>query len=197
MIKISLLASLLLMGCFHAKKVPVAAKPRPAGPTILALFSDAKASPKVGDLITVQVVENASGSKKRTSSAEKKNDLSGSLDFETQDTANNGKLGIKSKNKYDSADKYVKQGSLVANVTAIVEEVFPNGNVRIQGQQEIQLDKGIQTIALRGIARPEDISNTNTVLSTRLASAKISYKSKNEPDIHRYGLLGWLFNWVF
>ncbi|MFN0118758.1 MAG: flagellar basal body L-ring protein FlgH [Elusimicrobiota bacterium] len=188
---------LMCSGCFGHKKIAPVVQAPPAGPNIISFFSDSKITPKVGDLITVQVVENASGSKKSTSSADKNTDISADMKMDTTDKTYDGKLGMKTKNKYDADNRYVKQGSLVANVTAVVEEVYPNGNARISGTQEISIDKGMQVITLTGIARPEDISNTNTILSTRLAKAKISYRSKNEPAIHRQSLLGWLVGLVF
>lgn len=190
------LVCLSLGGCFSSRKVPPPA-PVSHAPNIISLFSDARITPKVGDLVTVQVMESSSGSKKNTSRADKNTDLSADMKLDTTNDSSKAKVGLKTKNNYDADSRYVKQGSLVANITAVVEEVYPNGNALLRGSQQISLDKGIQTITLVGVVRPEDISPGNTVLSTRLANARITYRSKNEPDIHRRSLLGWLVGLVF
>ncbi|HMX42598.1 MAG TPA: flagellar basal body L-ring protein FlgH, partial [Elusimicrobiota bacterium] len=84
-----------------------------------------------------------------------------------------------------------------ANTTARVTEILPGGLLRLEGEQTIVLEGGEQTIRLKGLARPADIGPGNTILSTRLADARIEYKSRKEPSVHRRGLLAWLVGIVF
>jgi flagellar L-ring protein precursor FlgH len=56
-----------------------------------------------------------------------------------------------------------------------VARVLPNGNLIVQGEKWLALNKGEEFIQLRGIVRPEDISANNTIVSTLVADARISY----------------------
>lgn len=178
-----------------AKKVIVKAPP-PAEPPILMLYSDPRAS-KVGDLVTVQIVENSKGSRRVSSKADKESDLN--ADVKTVNAGRNATntLGLKVTNDNKAESRLERRGSLVAAVTAMVMEVFPDGNLRIEAEQEIILEGAPQTIKLKGILRPADIGPGNTVASTRLAAARIEYRSRKEPGIHHRGLLSTIFGWVF
>jgi len=129
--------------------------------------------------------------------AEKETDLSADVKTSNTGRASKNSLGLKVTNDTKAETGLERRGSLVAAVTARVTEVMPDGNLRIEAEQEILLEGGLQTIRLKGILRPADIGPGNTVLSTRLASARIEYKSRKEPGLHRQGLLSWIFGWVF
>jgi flagellar L-ring protein precursor FlgH len=184
---------LLAVGC--AKPVIVQAPP-PAEPPLMMLFSDPRAS-RVGDLVTVQIVENSKGSRKVSSVADKETDLSADVKTVNAGRTSKNTLGLKVTNDTKAETGLERRGSLVAAVTARVTEVMPGGNLRIEAEQEIVLEGALQTIRLKGILRPADIGPGNTVLSTRLASARIEYKSKKEPGLHRRGLLSWIIGVVF
>ena len=63
------------------------------------------------------------------------------------------------------------QGAIAVQVA----KVLPNGNLVVQGEKWIKLNQGDEFIQLRGIIRPEDISPLNTVPSSLVADARISY----------------------
>jgi flagellar L-ring protein precursor FlgH len=187
----------LLLACRHAPPPPVdPVAQAPTGARIMSLFTDERAS-RVGDLVTVQIYESSRGSRRVSSVAEKTGDLS--VDMKTLNAGKTGKnnLGLKTTDNYEGTSGLERKGSLMASVSAQVKDVLPNGNLLLEGHQEIRLEKSIQIISLKGIARPQDIAQGNTILSTRLADARIEYKSKREPGVHRYGLLGWLASLVF
>lgn len=178
-----------------AKKIVVQAPP-PVDPPIMMLYSDPRAS-RVGDLVTVQIVENSKGSRRVSSRADKESDLN--ADVKTVNAGRNATntLGLKVTNDNKGESGLERRGSLVAAVTARVMEVYPDGNLRIEAEQEIILEGAPQTIKLKGILRPADIGPGNTVASTRLASARIEYRSRKEPGVHHRGLLSTIFGWVF
>lgn len=186
--------ALVFLTAACTKTIVVQAPPPPE--TLMMLFSDPRAS-RVGDLVTVQIVENSRGSRKVSSKADKESDLKG--DISTVNHGNNSvnTLGLKVTNDTKAETGLERRGSLVAAVTARVTEVMPDGNLRIEAEQEIVLEGAPQTIRLKGILRPADIGPGNTVASTRLANAKIEYKSKKEPGLHHQGVLSWIFGWVF
>jgi flagellar L-ring protein precursor FlgH len=68
-----------------------------------------------------------------------------------------------------------RSGRLLAQVTAVVQAVYPNGLLHVKGEQIIELNSEKQEIRLEGNVRPIDITDGNTILSTRIADARISY----------------------
>ena len=67
--------------------------------------------------------------------------------------------------------------------------MFDNGNMEILGQKKLTLNNGDEYIRLLGVIRPEDIDSQNTVLSSRIANAKISYTGAG--DVADSSKKGW------
>lgn len=82
-----------------------------------------------------------------------------------------------------------------------VAEVLPNGNLVVRGEKWMTLNRGDEFIRISGIVRPDDISPNNTVVSTRLANAQISYSGTGTlADSQSMGWLARFFNseyWPF
>jgi flagellar L-ring protein precursor FlgH len=68
-----------------------------------------------------------------------------------------------------------RSGQLTAQLTVVIEAIEPNGDLRVKGRQEISVNNETQMLAIEGRVRPGDIGPNNTVPSTRLSDAKISY----------------------
>jgi len=134
------------------------------------LIADRKAT-LPGDVLTVIVLE--------TSNAQTSTDLSSSKDIKTalEVGYNQEKyevdFGLKGKGR--TAAKTGRNGKIKASLTVRIKEVFPNSTYLVEGLQTITINGEQQQILLSGIVRPEDIGPQNTILSTRLANAHISY----------------------
>lgn len=124
-----------------------------------------------GDVLTVIVLE--------TSNAQTSADLSSGKDIKTaleasyNDKRQEVSFGLQGEGR--ATAKTGRNGKIKAALTVRIKTVLPNGNYQVRGTQVIQINGEQQTIVLCGIVRQEDISTQNTVLSTRLGNAKITY----------------------
>ncbi len=68
-----------------------------------------------------------------------------------------------------------RQDQLVTNVAAVVTQVLPNGNLVIEGKQEIRLNSEMRELLIAGVVRPEDIQSDNTIELPKIAEARVAY----------------------
>jgi len=139
--------------------------------TIYRAFTADRKAYLPGDLLTVIVLE--------TSNAKTSADLSSSKEIksalEASYNKNKHEVGLGLRGDGRSAAKTERNGKIKASLTVQIRDVFPNGSYLIEGNQLITINGEQQTILLSGIVRQEDITSQNTILSTRLANAKITY----------------------
>ncbi len=99
---------------------------------------------------------------------------------------------------FDGKGSSDRDGHVKAFIAAVVERVLPNGNLYINGKREIKVNNEMQFITISGIIRPEDISPTNEISSTYVASARILYAGKGPvADKQKPGWLGRVVDYVW
>lgn len=135
------------------------------------LVSDRRAH-RVGDILTVLVVENASASATAGTNTDKNNDLG--VQFSSPNTTQKN-YALSVDQNYDGGGKSARTGKLLAQISVVVKAIEPNGDLQINGIQDIEINDEKQTINLAGKVRSIDVDERNTVLSTRVANAKITY----------------------
>jgi flagellar L-ring protein precursor FlgH len=134
------------------------------------LVADRKAY-RVGDSITVLVLENASA----TASADTSTDRSSNLGMSAKNPIYDKNAALGLNDDFAGKGKMQRSGKLLAQITVTVESVEPNGDLNVKGDQLLEFNDEKQAIKLEGRIRRADISDTNTVPSNRLANARISY----------------------
>lgn len=170
----------------------------------LELFADRKAN-RIGDIITVVLNERTVSQKTNNVSITKENDTDFDAGPLLGTTPSFKNLSLESDLAHDreftgeaDADQ---SNSLEGNISVTVADILPNGNLLVRGEKWMTLNRGDEYIRISGVIRPEDINPDNTVLSQRLANARISYSGTGElADSNRMGWLGRFFNspvWPF
>jgi flagellar L-ring protein precursor FlgH len=141
--------------------------------TFRALTADHKAF-RVGDVLTVQVIESAVAAANADTGTQRRNnlgaDLALSYPHQRNLTANAAVNGV-----FDGGGRTERAGRLVAQLTVSIRDVLPNGDLLVAGEQQLTINDERQRIALTGRVRPQDVSEANVVVSTRIADADITY----------------------
>jgi flagellar L-ring protein precursor FlgH len=162
-----------------------------------ALVTDTKAY-KVGDNITVLVYENASSTTTAGTSSDKSsgfNFAAKSHNFDTHSIDQSAHLDMG--NQAQGKGKIERSGKLLAQLTVTVVSIEPTGLLVVSGDQVINVNDEKQEIKLEGKVRRSDINENNTVLSTRLSNAKISYTGDGIlGDRQRPGIITRILNWL-
>lgn len=159
--------------------------------TVTHLFVDPKAR-RVGDTVTVDIVENTSSKLDANTTASRESDIDAGVDHmlgyvraleqknANLNRDNAGALASKlfkasMTNEFTGKGSSDRSGQVTASIGARVVEVLPNGNLVLLGRRETKVNKETQYIIVSGIVRSKDITADNRVQSTYLADARIEY----------------------
>jgi flagellar L-ring protein precursor FlgH len=140
---------------------------------------------RVGDLVTIMVYENASASTVANTSAGR----DAGVGVEVQGAGKSHGAGVKANNQLDGRGRTEREGRVLAQITVSIREITPSGDLLVAGEQLLEVNNERQQIRVEGRVRPQDVSDANVVLSTRLANAKISYAG--EGDLANIQRPGW------
>jgi flagellar L-ring protein precursor FlgH len=163
------------------------------------LFMDLRAR-AVGDILTILLVERTDASKESSTSTARGSNIDTGLPTFAGRPITSGGTPILSNElgsdvSFDGQADSSQSNRLDGSITVTVAERLPNGNLRVQGEKRITINQGEEYIRLEGIVRPVDIGPENTVPSTQVADAAITYSGRgNLAATNRPGWLTRFFN---
>ena len=163
-----------------------------------AFFKDQRAM-QVGDIMTVKVkitdnakIENGTARSRSSKEDSGVTDFIGSklLTGQAAQLMPGKILATDSTATSEGKGSVNRQEALLTNVAAVVTQVLPNGNLVVEGKQEVRVNFEIRELIVAGIVRPEDIESDNTIDSSKIAQARIAYGGRGQiTDVQqpRYG----------
>jgi flagellar L-ring protein precursor FlgH len=150
---------------------------------------------QVDDMVTVLVAEHASAVATGVTKTSRQSSLNSSITGlagitkATGPWANLANLGTTS--KLDGEGSTTRSTDLTTTLAARVTRVLPNGYLVIEGAKDVQVNAERQTVIVRGVVRPEDLSPGNVVLSSHVAQLEVHINGKGVVNdaVHRPNIL--------
>jgi flagellar L-ring protein precursor FlgH len=169
--------------------------PAPAGASLFrigagAFFHDQRASRR-GDVLTIKVdiADKAvlDNSTSRTRAGTETSGIAGFFGLESQLTKvlpghpDPSKLvDANSNSQSTGTGNTARSEQISTTIAAIVTDVLPNGNLVVQGRQEVRVNFELREMLVSGIVRPEDIARDNSIRHSQIAEARISYGGRGQ-----------------
>ena len=208
---LAVLLGLVLSACGTAPPVPTVQKPEM--PKIdwpkpqlngsiyqtgrsMSLYQNRSAR-QVGDIITVILNEKTQASKKANTTVDKSTDYSATPTniLGRTNIGDNLTFDAEEDKQFEGAGASDQSNNLTGNITCLVTDVLPNGNLLISGQKKLTLNRGDEYITIAGLVRPDDVGDDNSISSQRIANAQISYTGTGElADANE---MGWFSKFFF
>ena len=150
-----------------------------------AFFKDQRAR-RIGDILTVKVkVTDKAQINNQTKRARTNAENMGMPNLFGLENLTSG---LDMENLVDASSSTSSSGTgsvnrseqLETNIAAIVTQVLPNGNLVIEGRQEVRVNFEVREMIVAGVVRPEDIESENTIESSKIAEARISYGGRGQ-----------------
>ncbi|PSV81452.1 flagellar basal body L-ring protein FlgH [Photobacterium leiognathi] len=165
------------------------------------LYDDTK--PRgIGDIVTILLEEKTAAKKSASSDLDKSTDLNmkpielGGKPVTIRDY--NLSYGMSNNNTFAGSTSADQSNSIKGSISVEVVEVLNNGNLVIRGEKWLTLNTGDEYIRVSGHIRPDDISQDNTIASTRISNARIQYSGTGDrQDVQDQNWLSRFFNVAF
>lgn len=158
----------------------------------ISLYSDRQAA-RIGDIITVVLNEQTRSSKSAETSVKKESDLAFNnpniLGVTPSFHGYSLEMDLDQKRDFSGEAESDQSNSLDGSIACTVSDILPNGLLVIRGEKWLTLNRGDEYIRVRGIIRQTDINSDNTISSTKLADARITYSGTG--DLADANDMGW------
>ena len=166
------------------------------------LFEDTKAR-NVGDIVTVLLNESATSSATASTDTSKSSSLAmtttsvlglpgnmGVDNFLGLGTPFNPAAAATNERSNKGTGTVSREGTLTGTLAATIIGINANGNFQISGKRSVVVNNEEQLMELTGTIRPSDVNYDNTINSSLIANAAISYSG--EGVIADEQRVGWL-----
>ncbi len=156
------------------------------------LFEDRRAR-FVGDTITVRITENARASKSASNKLERSGDQTASITAMAGlpvKGLNGLNINGSSETNFDGKGQAANNATFSGSITVTVIDVLPNGNLLVSGEKQISIGAEQEFIRVSGIVNPSFVDFSNSVESSKIADARIEYKSSGQ--LADGQTMGWL-----
>ncbi|MFD2579894.1 flagellar basal body L-ring protein FlgH [Novosphingobium colocasiae] len=154
------------------------------------LYAGTRAA-RVGDPLTILLIETTTASKSVSSKSQKGGGASitpptaGILSF-----LNPNALKASSTSSFNGQGNAAQTSSLNSTLSVTIAEVRSNGTALVKGEKKMLVSQGDEWVRFSGIVRLSDIDAENQIASTRVADARIEYTGKGA--LMRSSRQGWL-----
>lgn len=147
----------------------------------VALMQDTRAR-QLGDTVVILVQENSQASggagtdlSRDSSMSLSMGDLGAVLKYLQPALSGAELAGGKSASDFTGKGTTERSGKLTARISATVKRMLPNGYLFVEGETSYLVNRELQILYVSGVIRPTDVRNDNTIESSRLADAEISF----------------------
>lgn len=153
-------------------------------------FGDQRAR-NVGDIVTVQIDIDDRAQVQNSTSRSRSNEANAGVGNLFGLESSLGKvlpagydpaqaIGLSGDFKSDGSGTISRSEKVSLTIAAVVTAVLPNGNLVIQGRQEVKTNREVRELTVAGIVRPEDVTSANTIKHSQIAEARISYGGRGD-----------------
>jgi len=158
-----------------------------------SLLEDRRAR-RVGDIITVNLVERTSAQKNANTNTNRASSMSGGLTASSSKLPLSGLAGLTaeagSKSAFEGKGAAAANNAFSGTITVTVVDVLTNGNLLVSGEKMLTINQGNEFIRFSGVVNPNNVSASNTVQSTQVADARIEYRGSG--FVEEANSMGWL-----
>jgi flagellar L-ring protein precursor FlgH len=185
---------------------PAPPSPAPSRPATGSLFSDSSPmgnllsdfkAQRIGDLVFIDVVEESTSSVESTAKRSRDSGtlaglvgLIGAMPLSGASTAATVASGLGVR-KFEGKGESTRASSMTARIAARVIEVLPNGDLRVEAEKKVNLNREHEKMTLSGIVRRRDLTVRNTVQSTLVGDLRVALNGKGVASAD--SAPGWLF----
>lgn len=184
----------------------ITAVPRASGPATGSLFHAASYRPAfedrrarmVGDVVTIQIVENVSASQKSTSTVDRSSKAGGSitaLPLVSGNLSGKSTLGASSDNSFSGKGGTESTNTFTGAITTTVVDVLPNGHLVVAGEKQIGVNQNVDVLRFSGTVDPRALLPGSIISSTQVANVRIESRGRGaQSEAQAMGWLARAFN---
>ena len=163
---------------------------------------------KVGDIVTINISVEAAAEQTAGTNTSRQSAIGAEVtdlynQYNLQDGYNKGdrrfsNLSLRGNNDFRGGGQTTRKSRVMTTISAVVISVMDNGNLIIDGEQVVSVNNETEVIRVKGVVRPQDIAEDNSVDSHQIAAMTVSVKGQGiVGEKQKPGMVANMFNWIF